>query len=65
MRIVVDKMPEKSVECLFKKYYQQNIDCWTCGFFDIEVCCLEHGIECPYLCESKDCKGAVTENETG
>jgi len=55
MRIVVDKMPTKSSECLYKKYYNQNIDGWTCGFFDIDLCCLERGMACPYLCESKQC----------
>ena len=55
MLIVVDKMPNSSSECLFIKYYNQNMKCWTCGFFDIELCCLERGMACPYLCESKQC----------
>lgn len=54
MRIVVDKMPENSSECLFKKYYNQDFKCWTCGFFDIELCCLERGSQCPYLCEQRN-----------
>lgn len=51
MRIVVDKMPENSQECLFKKYYNQNTGWWNCGFFDTSVCSLDCGEECPYLCQ--------------
>lgn len=54
MFIVVDKMPKNSSECLFKKYYKQEFNGWTCEFFDIELCCLERGIQCPYLCEQRN-----------
>ena len=51
MRIVVDKMPENSQMCLFKKHYNQNTGWWACGFSDISVCSLDCGRECIYLCE--------------
>lgn len=54
MTIVVDKMPKNSSECLFKKYYNQDFKGWTCGFFEIELCCLERGRQCPYLREQKN-----------
>lgn len=51
MRIVVDKMPNSGSECLFKRYYNEKLNIWTCGFWETSVCSLDCGKECSYLCE--------------
>lgn len=51
MRIIVDKMPKKSSNCLFRKYYSETFRHWTCGFSETSVCFLDCGGKCPYLYE--------------
>lgn len=53
MRILVDMMPQSGEECLFKKYYSEKGNHWTCGFHDTTVCSLDSGLECKYLNEKK------------
>lgn len=54
MRIIVDKLPLGSSKCLFKKYYNEKYDHWTCGLNETNICSLDSGMECPYLCEAEE-----------
>lgn len=54
MRIIVDKLPERSGKCLFRKYYNEKFDRWTCGFSEATVCSLEFKGKCPYLCSMEE-----------
>lgn len=56
MRIIVDEMPKRSGKCLFKKYYSEKFDHWTCSFSDTIVCPLDMKGKCPYLCALKEYK---------
>ncbi len=51
LRIIVDKKPDTSSECLFKKNYNKKCNHWNCGFTDSSVCFLDCAKECPYLLE--------------
>ncbi len=51
MKILVDKMPQKSEECLYRKYYNEVYKHWNCGFRDTTICSLDCGMECEYLLE--------------
>lgn len=56
MKILVDKMPTRGQECLFKAHYNERFNHWNCGFHDTTVCALDCGNECEYLEEDNQCK---------
>lgn len=55
MKLVVDEIPKKSIECLFS--YKDHPDMnRRCCSFDYGVCRLEQGESCEYLEERKQTK---------
>ena len=52
MKLVVDKLPEKSIDCLFS-YKDHPGMSHRCCSFDYSVCRLEQGESCKYLEERK------------
>lgn len=56
MRIIVDKTPKCSSNCLFRKYYNEKFNRWTCGFSETTVCSLGMKGKCPYLCTLEEYK---------
>lgn len=56
MKILVDKMPTKGKECLFKGHYNILFDYCNCEFHNTTVCALDIGKQCEYLEEKNQCK---------
>lgn len=55
LKILVDELPKKGEECLFRAYHNENCNHWTCWFRNTTVCSLDCGEKCEYL-EEKKCK---------
>lgn len=54
MKIIVEEMPKRSGNCLFRKYFNEKFGHWTCGFSEKTVCSLDMKGKCSYLCELKE-----------